>query len=515
VGGARDIVIDHNLLDGGGNPGWIRLNWTENAMVSRNDGVGEILTGWAGGGNNTQVIGNNVSGGAYGIRGYYVQNLTIGGNNVSSQTFAAVTLQGSSGVTVFGNRIAGSARGVYLDMVKDVLVASNDFDSNAKQADTLSGQHVVWNETYPAGGNHWSDYSGNDLCSGPQQDVCFGPDGIGDTPYGIDANDNDFLPLMMARPNPVPDSPPHAGLQVTPGSGNTSTTFRFDASSSWDAEDPASTLAVRWDWESDGVWDTTWSTTKVAMHQYPQPGAYVVRLEVRDSAGQTGNASANIDVLSATALAVSIAATPTSGTMPLTVSFSSDVTGGTAPFQYHWEFGDGSTSNVANTVHIYITGGNFTVWLNVYDGVGTFAQSSVLYVNVTPAAVNLAVTPPTQYVAGSAGITVTFTASVTGGTPPYTYLWDFGDGNQSDQPSPSHTYSRNGSYRVSVTVTDARGQSATQTFDLAIPPHSIPSGGSLLAPFVLAAAVAAALGFAFLWRRERRRGRTPPTTPRP
>ena len=201
--------------------------------------------------------------------------------------------------------------------------------------------------------------------------------------------------------------------------------------------------------------------------------------------------------------------------MPLTVSFTSAVTGGVSPYSYDWEFGDGSRSNVANTVHIYITGGNFTVWLNVYDGVGTFAQSSVLYVNVTPAAVNLAVTPPTQYVAGSAGITVTFTASVTGGTPPYTYLWDFGDGNQSDQPSPSHTFSRNGSYRVSVTVTDARGQSATQTFDLAIPPHSIPSGGSLLAPFVLAAAVAAALGFAFLWRRERRRGRTPPTTPRP
>ena len=516
VGGARDIVIDHNRLDDGGNPGWIRLNWTENAMVSRNDGVGEILTGWAGGGNNTQVVGNNVSGGAFGIRGYYVTNLTIAGNNVSAQTFAVVTLQGSSNLTVVGNRMASSARGVYIDMVKDALFASNDFDSNAKQADVLSGQRVVWNETYPAGGNHWSDYAGNDLCSGPQQDVCFGPDGIGDTPYAIDANDKDFLPLMAARPNPVPDSPPHAGLQVTPGSGNTSTTFRFDASSSWDAEDPASALTVRWDWESDGVWDTTWSTTKIAMHQYPQPGASVVRLEVRDSAGQTGNASANIDVLSATALAVSIAAIPTSGTMPLTVSFSSDVTGGTSPFQYHWEFGDGSTSNAANTVHIYITGGNFSVWLNVYDGMGTFAQSAVLYVNVTPAAVNLAVTPPTQYVAGSAGITVTFTASVTGGTPPYTYLWDFGDGNQSDQPSPSHTYSRNGSYRVSVTVTDARGQSATRTFDLTIPPpDSSPSGVSLLAPFVLAAAVAAAVGFAFLWWRERRRGRTPPTTPRP
>jgi len=66
-------------------------------------------------------------------------------------------------------------------------------------------------------------------------------------------------------------------------------------------------------------------------------------------------------------LNLTITANPTSGTMPLTVSFTSSVSGGVAPYQYEWHFGDGAMSPAANTVHIYITGGDFPVWLNIYD----------------------------------------------------------------------------------------------------------------------------------------------------
>src|SRR2546428_576888 len=127
----------------------------------------------------------------------------------------------------------------------------------------------------------------------------------------------------------------------------------------------------------------------------------------------------------------------------------------------------------------------------------------------TPAAaVNLTVTPPTRFLEGSTGISVNFTASVTGGTPPYTYRWDFGDGGQSDAPNPAHTYATNGTYRVSVTVTDAQGQSVTRAFEFVVPLHSIPPSGSSgsLMPFVLAAAIAVAAAFAVLWWNERRRG---------
>jgi hypothetical protein len=54
-----------------------------------------------------------------------------------------------------------------------------------------------WDNGYPSGGNYWSDYNGTDLYSGPYQNVT-GSDGIGDTPYVIDANNTDHYPLMGA-----------------------------------------------------------------------------------------------------------------------------------------------------------------------------------------------------------------------------------------------------------------------------------------------------------------------------
>jgi uncharacterized protein YukE len=52
-----------------------------------------------------------------------------------------------------------------------------------------------WDDGYPSGGNYWSDYNGTDLKSGQYQNVT-GSNGIGDTPYIIDANNTDMYPLM-------------------------------------------------------------------------------------------------------------------------------------------------------------------------------------------------------------------------------------------------------------------------------------------------------------------------------
>ena len=51
----------------------------------------------------------------------------------------------------------------------------------------------------------------------------------------------------------------------------------------------------------------------------------------------------------------------------------------------------------------------------------------------------------------------TFTAVVSGGTAPYTYAWNFGDGATSTEKQPSHTYTVAGTYNVKLTVTDAAG----------------------------------------------------------
>lgn len=56
---------------------------------------------------------------------------------------------------------------------------------------------------------------------------------------------------------------------------------------------------------------------------------------------------------------------------------------------------------------------------------------------------------------GDIAAAITFTSSVSGGTPPYTYAWNFGDGGTSTAASPSHAYGAAGAYTVSLTVTDS------------------------------------------------------------
>ena len=65
-------------------------------------------------------------------------------------------------------------------------IYTNDFINNGRQVDVLTIGVNTWDDGYPSGGNYLSDYSGTDSDG----------DGIGDTPYIIDENNQDNYPLM-------------------------------------------------------------------------------------------------------------------------------------------------------------------------------------------------------------------------------------------------------------------------------------------------------------------------------
>jgi len=89
---------------------------------------------------------------------------------------------------------------------------------------------------------------------------------------------------------------PNAVFSITPASGSIDTVFVLDASGSFDAEDPATSLEARWDWQNDGTWDTEFSSDLITEHQYISAGVKTVKVRVRDSGGLSDEETHTVNV---------------------------------------------------------------------------------------------------------------------------------------------------------------------------------------------------------------------------
>jgi parallel beta-helix repeat protein len=142
------------------------------------------------------VSGNNVTNNGNGIYLEYSSSDNIYGNDITANNGEGIGLYYSSvNNSVSGNTItANNGEGIYLHMSSNNTIYHNNFINNTSQV-TFSGSTDVWDESYPSGGNFWSNYNGADTCSGPYQNGT-GSDGIGDTPCIIDSNNTDRFPFM-------------------------------------------------------------------------------------------------------------------------------------------------------------------------------------------------------------------------------------------------------------------------------------------------------------------------------
>lgn len=152
-------------------------------------------------------------------------------------------------------------------------------------------------------------------------------------------------------------------------------------------------------------------------------------------------------------------ATPTSGTVPVTVAFHGTALGGSGGFTYDWNFGDGKTGSGEGVSHTYKSGGTFTWKLTVTDQANKTCQKSGTVTFLSPLTLAASATPRQ----GVPPLTVAFACEVKGGRSPYTYEWIFGDGGTSQLKTPNHTFTEAGEYEVLATATDADSKSAAVT----------------------------------------------------
>ncbi|HSB65526.1 MAG TPA: PKD domain-containing protein, partial [Anaerolineales bacterium] len=140
----------------------------------------------------------------------------------------------------------------------------------------------------------------------------------------------------------------------------------------------------------------------------------------------------------------------------------SNLTTGTAPISYTWDFGDGlGTSTETNPSYTYADLGTYSVTLEATNLYGTDTVQHTLMVN----SVNLSGVNLTQVTPGPIfpGQPVQFSADLhpDNATMPYDFTVDFGDGYISSGVSSqeplvfSHTYANSGSHAVQISVQNA------------------------------------------------------------
>jgi plastocyanin len=134
--------------------------------------------------------------------------------------------------------------------------------------------------------------------------------------------------------------------------------------------------------------------------------------------------------------------TTTSGTCP----------GGSCTSNGLWDSGTKSSGNFS---HTFPDAGTFPYFCEVH-GSSMTGKVNVQSTGPTP----LSATASVSTDSGDVPLTVSFTGTASGGTPPYTYSWTLGDGSSSADQNPTHTYTQIGSYTAVLTVHDSTGATA-------------------------------------------------------
>lgn len=218
--------------------------------------------------------------------------------------------------------------------------------------------------------------------------------------------------------------------------------------------DASSNSPNAWAWSFG---DGSTASIQNPTHTYTTAGTYTVTLTATNSAGSNTVSQTGYIIVNAAIPVSSFTANVTYGIKPLTVQFTDTSTN--VPTGWYWTFGDGGTSTSQNPVYTFTAVGTYAVSLGASNSAGSNTTTSPGYITVT----NVIPAPIASFTAniqsGTAPLAVQFTD--TSINSPNGWQWSFGDGIQNTEQNPLHTYTKAGTYSVSLMAVNTGGHNTT------------------------------------------------------
>jgi PKD repeat protein/peptidoglycan/xylan/chitin deacetylase (PgdA/CDA1 family) len=190
-----------------------------------------------------------------------------------------------------------------------------------------------------------------------------------DSMEATDSGERPYLQIDYTIPTPVK---PVASFNGTPVSGTVPLTVVFTDHSS------GTSITRRWDFGDGNI--TSYTIVTNPTHVYSSAGTYSVNLTVTNASGSNSLLRPNYITVNERPPVSGFSGTPTTGTIPLTVTFTDGSTGVISG--YTWDFGDTATSTEKNPSHQYTKAGTYTVNLTVTGPGGTNTSTNSNYITV-------------------------------------------------------------------------------------------------------------------------------------
>ncbi len=223
--------------------------------------------------------------------------------------------------------------------------------------------------------------------------------------------------------------------------------------------DGSSCFPHDWRWEFESLPPS--SGQPLVQQTFPSAGEFTVRLTSRNAAGWSAELAKTVKIESP--VEARFVATPSPTAVGVPVVFEDRSSGPVS--EWEWSFGDGATSSKQSPTHAFAAPGEYPVTLRV-RGAGT-EDTYEERLKVRALVAGMEYQPRSPKVGEEIRLFDTSLGS------PTRWRWAFGDGQESSEQHPRHSFSGGGPYTVSLTVGNDLGEDSVVREIMFLPDPSI------------------------------------------